>query len=123
MARAAVGFPAPDGEGAIVLSFPPFRLDLDDERLWKNGQEMHLRRKPFAILRHLVQHPQRLVSQHEEGTPQGGPLSPLLANVLLDEVDKELEALAHSFATITSGLPSPFTSAVAIPYAEEPADE
>jgi predicted ATPase/DNA-binding winged helix-turn-helix (wHTH) protein len=65
MARAAVGFPAPDGEGAIVLSFPPFRLDLDDERLWKNGQEMHLRRKPFAILRHLVQHPQRLVSQHE----------------------------------------------------------
>jgi RNA-directed DNA polymerase len=31
------------------------------------------------------------------GTPQGGPLSPLLANVLLDEVDKELERRGHAF--------------------------
>jgi RNA-directed DNA polymerase len=33
-----------------------------------------------------------------EGTPQGGPLSPLLANVLLDEVDQELEKRGHAFA-------------------------
>ena len=32
------------------------------------------------------------------GTPQGGPLSPLLANLLLDDVDKALEARGHSFA-------------------------
>ena len=32
-----------------------------------------------------------------EGTPQGGPLSPLLANVLLDEVDRELEKRGHRF--------------------------
>jgi RNA-directed DNA polymerase len=32
-----------------------------------------------------------------EGTPQGGPLSPLLANVLLDDVDKELEKRGHRF--------------------------
>ena len=32
-----------------------------------------------------------------EGTPQGGPLSPLLANVLLDEVDRMLEASGHRF--------------------------
>jgi RNA-directed DNA polymerase len=32
-----------------------------------------------------------------EGTPQGGPLSPLLANVLLDKVDKELERRGHRF--------------------------
>jgi len=32
-----------------------------------------------------------------EGTPQGGPLSPLLANVLLDEVDRELERRGHRF--------------------------
>ena len=35
--------------------------------------------------------------QRYEGTPQGGPLSPLLANVLLDEVDKELECRGHCF--------------------------
>ena len=34
------------------------------------------------------------------GTPQGGPLSPLLANVLLDEVDKELEHRGHCFACV-----------------------
>lgn len=33
----------------------------------------------------------------EKGTPQGGPLSPLLANILLDEVDKELERRGHRF--------------------------
>lgn len=35
--------------------------------------------------------------ERHEGTPQGGPLSPLLANVLLDEVDKELEKRGHKF--------------------------
>jgi len=38
-----------------------------------------------------------LVSPREEGTPQGGPLSPLLSNVLLDELDKELEQRGHVF--------------------------
>lgn len=35
--------------------------------------------------------------ERHEGTPQGGPLSPLLANVLLDEVDRELERRGHKF--------------------------
>ena len=38
-----------------------------------------------------------VVTERYEGTPQGGPLSPLLANVLLDEVDKELEKRGHAF--------------------------
>ena len=38
-----------------------------------------------------------VVMDRREGTPQGGPLSPLLANVLLDEVDKELEKRGHAF--------------------------
>ena len=38
-----------------------------------------------------------VVIERHEGTPQGGPLSPLLANVLLDEVDKELERRGHCF--------------------------
>lgn len=39
-----------------------------------------------------------VVQARHEGTPQDGPLSPLLANVLLDEVDKELERRDHCFA-------------------------
>src|SRR3989442_8354058 len=33
----------------------------------------------------------------DEGTPQGGPLSPLLANLMLDDLDKELEKRGHRF--------------------------
>jgi RNA-directed DNA polymerase len=38
-----------------------------------------------------------VVQDRPMGTPQGGPLSPLLANILLDEVDKELERRGHAF--------------------------
>ncbi len=39
-----------------------------------------------------------LVSPVDEGTPQGGPLSPLLSNMVLDELDRELERRGHRFA-------------------------
>lgn len=38
-----------------------------------------------------------MVSQRTEGTPQGSPLSPLLSNMVLDEMDKELERRGHHF--------------------------
>lgn len=38
-----------------------------------------------------------LAGTREEGTPQGGPLSPLLSNVLLDDLDRELEQRGHRF--------------------------
>jgi RNA-directed DNA polymerase len=38
-----------------------------------------------------------MVSQRTEGTPQGSPLSPLLSNIILDEMDKELEKRGHKF--------------------------
>ena len=38
-----------------------------------------------------------LVEPRNEGTPQGGPLSPLLSNILLDDLDKELEKRGHAF--------------------------
>jgi RNA-directed DNA polymerase len=38
-----------------------------------------------------------VVYEAEEGTPQGGPLSPLLSNILLDKLDKELERRGHKF--------------------------
>jgi group II intron reverse transcriptase/maturase len=45
-----------------------------------------------------------IVVDRYEGTPQGGPLSPLLANVLLDEVDKELENRGLTFARYVDDL-------------------
>jgi RNA-directed DNA polymerase len=39
-----------------------------------------------------------LVSPVGEGTPQGGPLSPLLSNIVLDQLDQELERRGHKFA-------------------------
>ncbi len=38
-----------------------------------------------------------VMSQRTEGTPQGSPLSPLLSNIVLDELDKELERRGHHF--------------------------
>lgn len=38
-----------------------------------------------------------VVMETEEGTPQGGPLSPLLSNIVLDELDRELEERGHRF--------------------------
>ena len=45
-----------------------------------------------------------VVVERHEGSPQGGPLSPLLANALLDEVDKELERRGHTFARYADDL-------------------
>jgi hypothetical protein len=42
---------------ALVLAFPPFGLAVADERLWKDGTEIKLRRKPFASLKYLAMHP------------------------------------------------------------------
>lgn len=49
----------------MALEFPPFRLDLAEERLWKGDKPLALRRKPFAILRYLAEHPRKLVTHDE----------------------------------------------------------
>ncbi len=38
-----------------------------------------------------------VIQTREKGTPQGSPLSPLLSNIVLDELDKELEKRGHKF--------------------------
>lgn len=45
-----------------------------------------------------------ITTVRQEGTPQGGPLSPLLSNILLDEVDKELERRGHKFCRYADDL-------------------
>src|SRR5579863_8891645 len=48
-----------------VRRFGPFQFDVMEQRLFREGKEIKLRPKAFAILRHLTAHPQRLVSQEE----------------------------------------------------------
>jgi len=47
------------------LTFPPFRLELANERLWRGSEPLSLRPKAFRLLRYLAEHPERLVT-HEE---------------------------------------------------------
>ncbi len=57
-------------------------------------------RRVLAVIRRYLQAGMMVagvVSVREEGTPQGGPLSPLLSNILLDDLDKELERRGHAF--------------------------
>jgi DNA-binding winged helix-turn-helix (wHTH) protein/tetratricopeptide (TPR) repeat protein len=57
--------PMTDARPPEVRLFGPFRFDIGDERLFREGKEIKLRRKPFAILRYLTAHPQHLVTQEE----------------------------------------------------------
>lgn len=66
------------------------------ERLKKHTADAGIIQLVRAYLNAGIMH-NGIVAVREEGTPQGGPLSPLLANVLLDEVDRELEFRGHRF--------------------------
>jgi len=50
---------------AQCLVFPPFCLDLTTEALWRGSQRLPLRPKAWLLLRYLVEHPQRLITQAE----------------------------------------------------------
>lgn len=51
------------------------RLDLREERIFKEGRELHLRSKPFSILRYLAGHPRRLVTRDELVEAVWGPVA------------------------------------------------
>ena len=61
----------PHGEQSVqrqtagVLHFEPYRLDVENERLWQGTQAVRLTGKAFAVLRHLAHRPSRLVSKNE----------------------------------------------------------
>ena len=52
-------------EAKAPLSSPPFQLDLQTEQLWQGSQLIPLRPTTFAVLRYLVEHPNRMVSKDE----------------------------------------------------------
>ena len=94
---------------AYVASGRRFVVDLDLEKFFDRvnhdvlmarlARRIEDKRILVAIRRYLQAGMMEggVVSPRAEGTPQGGPLSPLLSNVLLDELDKELEQRGHAF--------------------------
>jgi len=71
-----------------------------DKLMARVGRVVKDRRVKTLIQRYLVSGVMvnGVVMEPGEGTPQGGPLSPLLANIMLDDLDKELEKRHHHFA-------------------------
>ena len=64
--------------------------------VWKRVTDRRVNVLIHGFLRSGVEHEGKLLKT-ETGTPQGGPLSPLLANLLLDNLDRELERRGHRF--------------------------
>jgi RNA-directed DNA polymerase len=66
-------------------------------KLAERIQDLRLLGLVRQMLKAKVVMPGGVVVSTEEGTPQGGPLSPLLSNIVLDELDSELDARGHHF--------------------------
>jgi predicted ATPase/DNA-binding winged helix-turn-helix (wHTH) protein len=101
-----------------TVSFPPFRLDLDEQRIWKKNQELQLRRKPFAILNHLVHNPRRLVTREELVEAVWGSVA-MSESLLRTHVRDLRRVLGDGFVETVHGLGYRFTPE---PHAEETRD-
>lgn len=66
-------------------------------RLSQTIDDRTLRRTLSRVLRSSTVLPNGVLVRSEEGVPQGGPLSPLLSNIVLDELDRELSRRGHRF--------------------------
>jgi DNA-binding winged helix-turn-helix (wHTH) protein/tetratricopeptide (TPR) repeat protein len=74
------------------LCFPPFRLDLVNQQLWRNEQEIPLRQKTFAVLRYLVDHPDQLVTKEAllDAVWAGTSVSDVAPGVCIQELRRAL---------------------------------
>jgi RNA-directed DNA polymerase len=70
--------------------------DILMSRLARHVKDKHFLRIVRRFLESGIMH-NGLCTERREGTPQGGPLSPILSNLLLDDLDKELERRGHTF--------------------------
>ena len=97
----AIGYLEEGYEWVVDIDIEKFFDRVNHDRLlWKLSQRIEDKRLLTLIRRMLkanVVMPDGVVVNTEEGTPQGGPLSPLLSNIVLDELDRELEARGHRF--------------------------
>ena len=89
------------GYGTVVdIDLEAFFDRVNHDRLMSRLAEQIADKRVLKLIRAYLQAgilENGLISVSTEGTPQGGPLSPLLSNVVVDELDKELERRGHRF--------------------------
>lgn len=91
-----------DGHGWVVdIDLEKFFDRVNHDRLMARLGERIQDQRVLELIRKMLKAkvimPDGVVMSTDEGTPQGGPLSPLLSNIVLDELDRELEQRGHRF--------------------------
>jgi len=85
----------------VDIDLEKFFDRVNHDRLMARLEQSITDRRVLALIRQMLRAgvvmPDGVVVASEEGTPQGGPLSPLLSNIVLDELDRELEQRGHRF--------------------------
>lgn len=88
-------------EWVVDLDLAAFFDRVSHERLLARLEQRIKDRRIIRLIRQMLKAkvvmPDGVVVSNEEGTPQGGPLSPLLSNIVLDELDQELARRGHRF--------------------------
>lgn len=85
----------------VDIDLAKFFDEVNHDRLMSRLEQRIADRRVLSLIRQMLRArvvlPDGVVTASERGTPQGGPLSPLLSNIVLDELDQELDARGHRF--------------------------